>query len=84
MYETSSSNYTLTNRSDLLEVIPLVDIVGTAEVATILRCPKQQIHSLRKRSDFPKPLLTLASTPIWNANDIKSFGKTWSRRIQTP
>jgi len=56
------------------------DIVGTAEVAAILECPKQQIHTLRKRLDFPKPIVILAATPIWRASDIKTWKKTWKRR----
>ncbi len=65
--------------SDML-LIKISDIVGTSEVAEILSCPKQQIHALRKRADFPKPITTLAATPLWNATDIKFFAITWKRR----
>ena len=65
--------------SDML-LIKIDDIVGTSEVADLLDCPKQQIHALRKRADFPKPITTLAYTPLWNAMEIKFFAMTWKRR----
>jgi hypothetical protein len=61
-------------------LINITDIVGTAEVATLLNCPKQQIHALRKRSDFPAPIVNLSATPLWNAQHIKEFGANWKRR----
>lgn len=56
------------------------NIGGTAEVADLLGCPKQQIHALRKRGDFPQPLRFLAATPIWDLDDIRAFATTWIRR----
>lgn len=60
--------------------IYIYDIGGTAEVASILGCPKQQIYALRRRSDFPKPFLMLAATPLWDLKEIKLFASTWKRR----
>lgn len=60
--------------------IQIAVIGGTAEVAAILGCPKQQIHALRKRADFPQPITKIAATPIWNLDDIRAFGGTWVRR----
>jgi predicted DNA-binding transcriptional regulator AlpA len=60
--------------------VAIVHIVGTSEVSKVLGCPKQQLYSLRKRKDFPKPITSLASTPIWDINDILAFKKTWVRR----
>lgn len=60
--------------------IYIYDIGGTAEVAKVLGCPKQQIYALRRRSDFPKPFLMLASTPLWDLKEIKLFASTWKRR----
>lgn len=56
------------------------NIGGTAEVAELLSCPKQQIFALRKRKDFPKPIRTLAATPLWDLNDVRMFATTWVRR----
>lgn len=60
--------------------IKIDEIGGTAEVAETLGCPKQQIHALRHRSDFPKPFKVLASTPLWNLEEVREFGKNWKRR----
>lgn len=58
----------------------ITDLGGTSEVASLLECPRQQIHSLRKRSDFPPPITSLAATPIWDLRDIQQFKETWKRR----
>lgn len=76
-YQNYSSDSQVT---DPVSIIEVDHIVGTAEVAMILGCPKQQIYTLRKRKDFPMPLRTLAATPLWNAIDIKNFADTWVRR----
>jgi len=60
--------------------IPVSLIGGTAEVAHALGCPKQQIHALRRRKDFPQPIGKLAATPLWNLNEIREFGASWVRR----
>lgn len=60
--------------------IYIYDIGGTAEVAKALGCPKQQIYALRRRSDFPRPFVILASTPLWDLKEIKLFASTWKRR----
>lgn len=56
------------------------NICGTAEVAAVLNCPKQQIYALRKTSAFPQPFATLAATPLWDLNDIIAFKASWKRR----
>lgn len=65
---------------DTNTLIKVDNILGTAEVADILQCPKQQIYTLRKRKDFPKPIRTIAATPLWHAEDIRAFASTWVRR----
>lgn len=56
------------------------NIGGTAEVAELLGCPKQQIHALRKRANFPKPIRVLSATPLWDLEDVRMFASTWKRR----
>lgn len=56
------------------------NIGGTAEIAELLGCPKQQIFALRKRKDFPKPIRILAATPLWDLDEIRVFATTWTRR----
>lgn len=57
-------------------------ILGTAEVAVILECPKQQIYALRKTHAFPTPVRVLAATPLWSAHDIHAFKASWKRRAK--
>lgn len=60
--------------------ISISSIGGTAEVAQLLGCQKQQIHALRKRTDFPKPFKSLSATPLWNLDEIRVFSESWARR----
>lgn len=60
--------------------IDVSHIGGTSEVANLLGCPKQQIHALRRRKDFPLPVVVIAATPIWDLAEIRKFGETWVRR----
>jgi predicted DNA-binding transcriptional regulator AlpA len=55
-------------------------LAGTAEVAQALGCKKQQVYALRRREDFPEPVMVLAATPIWMMEDVESFAATWKRR----
>ena len=61
-------------------LISPANLAGTAEVAAILGCSKQQIASLRKNKSFPAPVATLAATPLWAITDINVFKTTWKRR----
>ncbi len=58
-------------------IINTDDICGTSEVAELLGVLKQRIHALRKMSNFPKPVIKLASTPIWDKKEIMSFKNVW-------
>lgn len=63
--------------------VPVTQLGGTAEVAKELSCPKQQIHSLRRRKDFPSPVCKLAATPLWDLREVRSFRDSWKRRNKT-
>ena len=56
------------------------NVGGTAEVAELLECPKQQVHSLRKNPKFPTPVRELAATPLWNLSEVATFKDSWKRR----
>lgn len=60
--------------------IMVANICGTAEVATLLECPKQQIYALRKNPAFPAPFATLSATPLWDRDQILAFKQNWKRR----
>ena len=54
-------------------IIRADDIMGFQEVTTYLGVSKQRVSVLRKRSEFPEPICTLASTPIWDARLISMY-----------
>ena len=66
----------------MFDPVHIDNIGGTAEVAALLECPKQQIHALRKSKNFPIPILILAATPIWRLSEIAEFKKNWKRRAK--
>ena len=45
-------------------LIETSNLCGTAEAAEVLGVLKQRIHTLRKRADFPAPVVMLAATPL--------------------
>lgn len=69
-----------TDTTNYLELLAIYNIGGTAEVADLLNCPKQQVHSLRKNPKFPTPVRELAATPLWRLSDVSTFKETWKRR----
>lgn len=73
-------NSTISNSFIGPVMLDISAVIGTAEVAAILECPKQQIYTLRRRKDFPQPLRVIAATPLWNMADIQTFKATWVRR----
>ena len=52
-------------------------LLGTNEVAKMLGVSKQRIHAIRKHSKFPKPIVILAATPVWDAREVDAFLKEW-------
>lgn len=61
-------------------VVPVTQLAGTAEVAGVLGCAKQQVYKLRQRPDFPQPVATLAATPVWDLREVRDFRDIWKRR----
>lgn len=55
------------------------NLCGTAEAAAVLGVLKQRIHALRKRPDFPTPLVHLASTPLWDKEALLAFKSVWKK-----
>jgi len=58
--------------------------VGVAEIAEILGVSKQRVYELRRRPDFPKPLVELAAGPVWNRVSLTNFIEGWNRRPGRP
>lgn len=59
-------------------------LVGVAEVARILDVSKQRASELARRPDFPHPIATLASGPIWQKTAILRHMGRWSRKPGRP
>lgn len=60
-----------------MDEIRIENILGTSEVAEVLGVSKQRIHALRKMAEFPDPVKTLASTPLWDKEAVLQFLAKW-------
>lgn len=70
-----NNNYPVIKRGNIS-----VPVGGVYEISHALNCTKQQIFALRKRDDFPRPLVELAATPVWDIDEVLAFKSTWVRR----
>lgn len=59
-------------------------IAGVAEIAAMLGVSKQRVSTLSKRNDFPSPMATLASGPVWRLGDLSTFAMGWRRKAGRP
>ena len=66
-----------TKIEDMSQDINIDNILGTSEVAEVLDVSKQRISSLRQMVEFPEPVKQLASTPLWDRDDIMKFLAVW-------
>ena len=55
-----------------------------AEAADILGVSKQRASELSKSRRFPKPIIRLASGPIWLEDVITTFARDWERKPGRP
>lgn len=60
-------------------LIDTENLCGTAEAAAVLGVLKQRIHTLRKRPDFPQPVVVLAATPLWDKTALLAFKSVWKK-----
>ena len=57
------------------------ELVGVHEVAKMLDVSKQRASQLAKKPEFPKPIVTLASGPVWKKVAIaRHVFRIWDRR----
>jgi len=57
------------------------ELVGVHEVARMLDVSKQRASQLAKNPEFPKPVVTLASGPVWRKVAIaRHVFRIWDRR----
>lgn len=51
-----------------------MELMGTAEVATLLGVSRQRVHQLiQSHADFPKPVAVLTATRVWLAGDVQRW-----------
>ena len=58
-----------------------LDVVGLAEVATMLDESKQLVRYWLERERFPKPDAQLAAGPIWRTSKIRRWAENEGRRV---
>ena len=86
-------------RGDLVEVRVLTEeqreqeaaaptmpsLVSTSGAAQILEVTRQRVNQLHKNhSRFPKPLVQLATGPVWDEKAIEWFNTVWERKPGRP
>jgi chromosome partitioning protein len=61
----------------------VMELLGLAEVAELLGSTKQNVANWRaRREDFPEPVATLKSGPVWNADSILEWASNEGIAIQ--
>jgi predicted DNA-binding transcriptional regulator AlpA len=50
-----------------------MELAGLAELAEMLGVTKRTAVRYTKRPGFPRPIATLAATPVWRAEDLTSW-----------
>ena len=57
-----------------------LDLVGAAEVATMLNISPQRVHQLHAAvRGFPEPVAVLAAGRIWRRRDIEAWARETGR-----
>ncbi len=59
-------------------------LVGVSEIAALLGVSRQRASELARSPDFPVPVASLASGPVWLEPAILRFAKRWNRRPGRP
>lgn len=59
---------------------PEQDLVGNREIAEMLGVTPQRASQLTVRTDFPAPLVTLKSGPVYTRTSIEVFSLGWNRK----
>lgn len=59
-------------------------LVGVSEIAGLLGVSRQRASELARTADFPVPVASLASGPVWLEPAVLRFAKSWTRRPGRP
>jgi predicted DNA-binding transcriptional regulator AlpA len=49
------------------------ELLGTAEIADMLRVSRQRVHQLTSRADFPAPVAVLKAGMFWRRADVEEW-----------
>ena len=80
----SSTVMTTAEHDRRLEEPAFPQLVGVTETAEMLGISRQRLAVLRKRQDFPAPVVELAAGPIWRRRDLSTFAGGWQRSPGRP
>src|SRR5205814_1590933 len=67
-----------------LETRNFPELAGVSEVADFLGVTRQRASALAKTAEFPVPVATLASGPVWTRPSLNRFLDKWPRRDGRP
>ena len=57
----------------------LVELVGLAEIAEMLKLSKARADQLARQRDFPLPVATLIGGRIWERADVEAWMRSTGR-----
>jgi predicted DNA-binding transcriptional regulator AlpA len=52
-----------------------LDLMGPAEIAALFNVSRQRVTQLIAKPDFPTPVADLAMGKVWQAADVREWGK---------
>lgn len=62
----------------------LSQLATASQVAELLGVRRQRVHQLRQTSAFPKPLIELRGTALWDGAAVRRFADAWERKPGRP
>lgn len=66
--------------SATIPAVPQIKLLGAKEVGDKLGVSKSRVTQLRTEGILPTPIADLASGPVWDAEAISEFKKSWTRQ----
>lgn len=63
----------------MIATLSAVELVGVAEVATMLGLTRQRVNQLSRQEGFPEPLAVLSAGKVWKRADIEKWAKRTGR-----
>lgn len=67
-----------------LETPNFPELVGVSEIAQLINVTRQRASALAQSPEFPSPVATLASGPVWTRPSLNRFVEEWPRKSGRP